>query len=45
MSKLTNGKVPSYHLHKQSGQALVTSNGHDATVGRYGSPESSAKYD
>lgn len=41
--------VPSYRLHKQSGQAVVTlpkSDGgrRDVLLGRYGSPESKAEY-
>ena len=41
--------VPTYRLHKQSGQAIVTirtSNGRrrDVLLGKYGSPESKADY-
>ncbi|MCE9566558.1 MAG: tyrosine-type recombinase/integrase [Planctomycetes bacterium] len=40
--------VPSYRLHKQSGQAIVTisTNGtrRDVLLGKYGSPESQAEY-
>ena len=41
-------QVPSYRLHRQSGQAVVTvySNGgrKDVLLGRYGSPESKDEY-
>jgi integrase len=41
--------IPSYRLHKQSGQAVVTlpdglGNRRDVLLGRYGSPESRAEY-
>ena len=47
MSKLT--PIPSYRLHKQSGQAVVTladgsGNRRDVLLGQYGSPESQAEY-
>jgi len=42
-------KVPSYRLHKQSGQAVVTltdgmGTRRDVLLGRYGTPESRAEY-
>jgi integrase len=37
--------VPSYRLHKPSGQAVVTLSGRDHYLGRHGSPESKAEYD
>lgn len=42
-------KVPSYRLHKQSGQAVVTlSDGlgrrRDVLLGRHGTPESRVEY-
>jgi hypothetical protein len=41
--------VPSYRLHKQSGQAIVTladrlGNRRDVLLGKYGTPESRAEY-
>ncbi|MFO0821981.1 MAG: hypothetical protein U0792_02495 [Gemmataceae bacterium] len=40
--------IPTYRLHKQSGQAIVTisSNGtrRDVLLGKYGTPESQAEY-
>jgi hypothetical protein len=41
--------VPTYRLHKQSGQAIVTLTGglgrrRDVMLGRHGSPESRAEY-
>jgi hypothetical protein len=44
MPKLTGNKVPSYRLHKQSGQAIVTLNGRDHLLGRHGTPESQSEY-
>src|SRR4051794_39515453 len=44
MPKLTGTKIPSYRLHKQSGQAIVTLNGRDCLLGTYGTPESQDKY-
>lgn len=38
-------KIPSYCLHKASGQAIVTLNGHSHYLGKYGTPESRAEYD
>lgn len=37
-------RVPKYRLHKARGCAVVTLNGADIYLGRYGSPESRAKY-
>lgn len=37
--------VPSYCLHKPSGQARVRINGKDYYLGKYGSPESHDLYD
>lgn len=36
---------PSYRLHKASGQAIVTLNGHDVYLGHYDTPESRQAYD
>jgi hypothetical protein len=44
MPKLSDTAVPSYRLHKQSGQALVTLDGRDICLGKHGSPESREKY-
>ena len=44
MPKLTSTKVPSYRLHKQSGRAIVTLNGRDCLLGKFGTPESQAEY-
>jgi integrase len=38
-------RTPSYRRHKPSGQAVVTLDGRDLYLGRYGSPESRAEYD
>ncbi len=38
-------RTPNYRLHKPSGQAVVTLNGKDHYLGRYGSDESRAEYD
>lgn len=38
-------KIPSYRLHKASGQAVVTLNGKDVYLGPHGTPESKAEYD
>ncbi len=37
-------RVPSYRLHKPSGRAVVTLDGEDFYLGKYGSPESRSKY-
>jgi len=39
------GRVPSYCLHKHSGQAVVRIGGHDKHLGRFGSPESYEQYE
>ncbi len=39
-----NGHVPSYRLHKPSGQARVIVNGKHVYLGTYGSPESRENY-
>ncbi len=36
---------PSYRLHKPSGRAVVTLNGHDHYLGRFGTPGSYQEYD
>jgi integrase len=38
-------RIPSYRLHKPSGQAVVTLSGRDRYLGRHGSPESRAAYE
>ncbi len=45
MPKLLENTVPKYRFHKSSGQAIVTLNGHDVCLGKYGAPTSRAKYD
>jgi hypothetical protein len=37
-------RTPSYRLHKPTNQAVVTLNGRDFYLDRYGSPKSRAKY-
>ena len=37
MPKLKDNQVPAYGLHKQSGQAVVTLNGRDMLLGKFGS--------
>ena len=37
-------RIPSYRLHKGSGQALVQVNGRRLYLGRHGSPESLERY-
>jgi integrase len=44
MPKLTK-KLPSYRLHKRSGQAVVTLNGTDHYLGDHDSPESKTQYE
>lgn len=44
MPKLTN-RVPSYRLHKTSGQAIVTLDGKDHYLGAHGTDQSKANYD
>ena len=43
MPRLKN-KVPSYRLHKVTGQAVVTLNSRDIYLGAYKSPESREAY-
>lgn len=38
-------KTPSYRHHNPSGQAVVTIDGRDLYLGKYGTPESRAEYD
>jgi hypothetical protein len=38
-------RTHSYRLHRPSGQAVVTLDGHDTYLGRWDSPESRAEYD
>jgi integrase len=38
-------KVPSYRLHKASGQAVVTLNGRDIYLGKFGTRASKSEYD
>jgi hypothetical protein len=45
MPKLAPGRVPSYRLHKQSGQAVVTLNGRDILLGKFNLLESRQLYD
>ena len=44
MPKLAANAVPSYRLHKQSGQALVTLDGRDICLGKHNTPESHQRY-
>src|SRR5205809_977835 len=44
MPRLTR-KLPSYRIHKPSGQAVVTLGGRDHYLGEYGTPESRAEYE
>lgn len=44
MPKLSDTEVPSYRLHKQSGQALVTLNGRDICLGVHNTRDSKTKY-
>lgn len=39
-----SGRIPSYRLHKASGQARITLNGREVYLGVYGTKESKAKY-
>jgi hypothetical protein len=45
MPKLKDNQVPTYRLHKQSGQAIVTLSGRDHLLGPFGSAESREQYD
>lgn len=38
-------KIPTYRLHKPTGQAVVTLNGRDVYLGPHDTPESRSKYD
>ena len=38
-------RIPSYRLHKASGQAIVTLGGHDRYLGLFGSPASHSEYE
>jgi integrase len=42
---MPNSRTPSYRHHKATGQAVVTLNGKDYYLGRYGAKESKAEYD
>jgi hypothetical protein len=44
MPRLKENEVPSYRLHKQSGQAVVTLHGKDCLLGKFGSASSKAEY-
>jgi Uri superfamily endonuclease len=44
MPKLASNSVPSYRLHKQSGQAIVTLNGKDILLGVHSTVASKAEY-
>jgi hypothetical protein len=44
MPKLGPNQIPVYHLHKQSGQAIVTLSGRDFTPGKHGTSEGRQKY-
>lgn len=42
---MAKSRIPSYRLHKATGQAVVVLRGRSVYLGRFGSPESRAKYD
>lgn len=44
MSPYESPQLPSYRLHRATGQAVVTLSGRDHYLGKHGSPESRAKY-
>src|SRR2546430_744250 len=44
MPKLSQTAVPSYRLHKPSGQAILTLEGRDIYLGTHDTPESREKY-
>ena len=44
MPKLAPDQVPSYRLHRQSGQAIVTFSGRDVLLGAHGTRASREKY-
>ena len=39
-----NSRIPSYRLHKPSGQAVVTINGRNIYLGSFNSPDSQSRY-
>jgi hypothetical protein len=41
----SRGRIPTYRLHKPSGQAVVTISGRDHYLGNYGAVTSRAEYD
>jgi hypothetical protein len=41
---MSRHRLPSFRLHKASGQAVVTLQGKDTYLGVYGSAESKARY-
>jgi integrase len=41
----TAPRIPSYRLHKPTGQGVVTLNGKDHYLGKHGTPQSRAEYD
>jgi integrase len=45
MPRRKTGSPPSYRLHKPSDQAVVTIDGQDLYLGKFGSPESHEKYE
>jgi integrase len=45
MPKLNSTSTPAYRLHKGRGLGVVTLNGRDHYLGKFGSPESKAAYD
>jgi integrase len=44
VARLIQGSPPSYRLYKRTGQAVVTIDGYDYYLGRYGTPASRQKY-
>lgn len=44
MARLKKGSLPSYRLHKPTGLAVVTLDGHDHYLGPHGTPASKQKY-
>src|SRR5687767_701797 len=42
---MTHSRIPSYRLHKATGQAVVVFRGHSVYLGKFGTPESRTKYD
>jgi hypothetical protein len=45
MAHKPSSRIPSYRLHKPTGQAVVTLDGHDNYLGKFDSPQSRQKYD